>query len=75
MLRSRVRVAGELYDHRRQADTLDAEGGTPWMPRIELKARREGHCLAMLCRAAGMLEEEETGSVYRGTDKLYKKPV
>ena len=58
MLRCRVRIAGELYDHRRQADALHAEGRPPGMTWIKLKPRREGHGLALLCRPAGMLEEK-----------------
>ena len=57
VLRGWLCFAGELHDHRRQADALHAEGRTPGMPRIELKARRGGHGLALSGHAAGMLKE------------------
>jgi hypothetical protein len=53
-----VRVAGELHDHRRQTDTLDAEGGTPRMAWIQLEPWRDGQGVALLHRATRMLEEE-----------------
>ena len=58
MLRCRVRVAGELHDHGRQADALHAKGRPPGVTWIKLKPRRGGHGVALLRRAARMLEEK-----------------
>ena len=58
MLRCRVRVAGELHDHRRQAYTLYAKGRTPGMTWIQLEPWRDGDGLALLHRAARMVVQE-----------------